>query len=72
MNERPQITIGNKKVSVRKSESKPNFGEKSVLTDSTWRYVEIFLKQKKADEALFYWEQAQSFFEATYLWYLSH
>ncbi len=43
----------------------PNLGSKTVLTDSTWRYVEIFLKEKKQNKALMYWNQAQNFFEAT-------
>lgn len=62
---RESLKISNNAVIVRKAKRNPNFTAKSVLTDSTWRYVEIFLKQAKATEAFFYWEQAHNFFRAT-------
>lgn len=36
-----------------------------MLTDSTWHYVELFLKKNKNREALNYWYQAENFFKAT-------
>ena len=65
MKSRPCIKIGNDIVKVSKVKSFPEFAKKSVLTDSTWTYVEIFLRQKKAKKALFYWEQAKTFYQAT-------
>lgn len=41
---------------------------KTVLTDSAWEYVELWLKRlssKEAKESLFYWQQAKHFFEAS-------
>ncbi len=62
---RELLKISNTSVIVSKAKRAPNFTAKSVLTDSTWRYVEIFLKQAKATEAFFYWEQSHNFFKAT-------
>lgn len=36
-----------------------------MLTDSTWQYVEIYLRSEGQDDALFYWEQARNFYEST-------
>ncbi len=57
--------MGNSDISLKRAVISPNFKSKTVLTDSTWRYVEIFLKENGADDALFYWEQARNFCVAT-------
>lgn len=62
---RPSIKIDNQEISIRKTIINPKFSNKTVLTDSTWNYVEIFLKDKKEKEALTYWHQAENFFKAT-------
>ncbi|MFJ1450510.1 YaaC family protein [Bacillus halotolerans] len=63
---RPAVKIkSNIEISLRKAQIKPNFNNKTVLTDSTWHYVELFLKRNKGEEALNYWHQAQNFFKAT-------
>ena len=65
---RPTIQAGKIEIVLKKAHHNPNFTSKTVLTDSTWRYVEIFLKQvktKEAEEALFYWEQARNFYIAS-------
>ncbi|MET0105863.1 MAG: YaaC family protein [Sedimenticola sp.] len=62
---RPTVCISSSEVIPKKAAVQPNFTSKTVLTDSTWRYVEIFLKENGADEALFYWEQAYNFYKAT-------
>lgn len=66
--DRLTIQIGKDEVVLKKAHHKPHFTSKTILTDSTWSYVEIFLKQEKskeAEEALFYWEQAKNFYEAS-------
>lgn len=67
--ERPTLKIGTQEVGLKKAFVSPNFKSKTVLTDSTWNYVEIYLRQKSADpnskEALFYWEQARNFYQAS-------
>lgn len=62
---RPSIKYRQNELLVRKALIEPNFSSKTVLTDSTWRYVEIFLKERKNYQALNYWNQAHNFFEAT-------
>ena len=66
--DRPQIHIGKREVSLKNADINPDLISETVLTDSTWSYVEIFLKQDnsaKAKEALFYWEQAKNFYDAS-------
>jgi len=46
----------------------PKYGSKTILTDSAWEYVALFLKRQStsgASDALFYWEQAQNFYYAS-------
>lgn len=61
---RRKLQYGSQKLELKKGLINPNYKSKTVLTDSTWSYVEIFLKGKKADDALTYWNQAQNFYEA--------
>lgn len=66
---RPSIKINKSvEISLRKAQVEPNFTSKTVLTDSTWHYVELYLKrsnENKDKEALNYWNQAKNFFHAT-------
>ena len=51
-----------------KSVNKPKYGSRTILTDSCWEYVALFLKRQSmagASDALFYWEQAHSFYLAS-------
>lgn len=48
----------------------PKVETKTILTDSTWEFVEIYLKQKcdgskGHKNAIFYWQQARNFYQAT-------
>lgn len=70
---RMHLKSGNNEILMRKAIIKPNFKSKTVLTDSTWHYVEMLFKSKQSDkkykkkcaEALTYWSQAKNFFIAT-------
>ncbi|MBY0098703.1 hypothetical protein H0185_18220 [Mesobacillus maritimus] len=66
---RPSIKIKKHEIALRKAIINPNFTNKTVLTDSTWRYIELFLKKGKQTSknqiALNYWKQAENFYEAT-------
>ena len=45
-----------------------DYSAKTVLTNSAWEYVELWLRRQqgeKAREALFFWQQARCFFEAS-------
>ncbi|PSV92416.1 YaaC family protein [Photobacterium iliopiscarium] len=54
-----------REIVVRKPKIVADLPSKVVLTDSTWQFVEIYLRSKKQDDALFYWEQARNFYEST-------
>lgn len=62
---REPVKIKGKDIFVRKPKVVADFSSKVVLTDSTWQFVEIYLRSEKQDDALFYWEQAKNFYEAT-------
>ncbi|MGI1809694.1 YaaC family protein [Priestia sp. TGN 0903] len=67
---RTSIKISNKEIFMRKALIEPNFTSKTVLTDSTWQYVEMYFKRKQSDkkiynDALNYWNQSKNFFIAT-------
>ena len=63
-----EICISNKPCELMKAFQKTKYGSKTILTDSCWEYVSLFLKRKTtagASDALFYWEQAHSFYLAS-------
>ncbi|MGB3750159.1 MAG: YaaC family protein [Arcobacteraceae bacterium] len=64
---KPRLSIKykNREASIRKPKIFVDFSTKTVLTDSTWEYVKIYLKSENQTDALFYWEQAYNFYEAT-------
>ena len=48
----------------------PNYGHKTILTDSKWEYISMKLKRQGDDlgkKALFYWQQSEEFYKATML-----
>lgn len=59
------ITYKGKLLSLHKAIVAPDFASKTVLVGDTWEYDEMWLKRKKHRDALFYWEQARSFFDAS-------
>lgn len=65
-----EIIINNKPCALMKPYNNPKYGTRTVLTDSSWEYVALFLKRKKrqgSSDAFFYWQQAQSFYKAAKL-----
>jgi len=63
-----EICINSKTCELMKAVVKPKYGSKTILTDSCWEYVSLFLKRKKTSgtgDARFYWEQAHSFYLAS-------
>ncbi|MGE5604724.1 MAG: YaaC family protein, partial [Bacteroidota bacterium] len=61
------IIFKNRELTLHKAINNPCFESKTVLTDSCWRYVEMWLRRKNAEKALFYWKQAEQFFKASTL-----
>ncbi|QEN06800.1 hypothetical protein EXM22_01885 [Oceanispirochaeta crateris] len=62
---REQIKWSTDEIRLRKCLVKPDLKKATVLTDSTWRYVWIYLKQNRCESALYYWEQAENFYKAS-------
>jgi len=65
-----QLEINSKTIQLMKPVTEAKYSEKTVLTDSAWEYVELWLKRDntiKSKRALFYWLQAKSFFDASEL-----
>ena len=60
-----QITLGNKRLAPQKAIVYPDFRSKTVLAEDTWDYVKMWLKRMRKGRALFYWEQAEQFHQAT-------
>lgn len=58
------LKIGNRPIKLMKAHSKPDFNCRTVLSNSTYEYVELWLRNQKGDkykEALFYWNQSRIF-----------
>jgi len=62
---RDAVKYKNKEIIVRKPKIIADLPSKVVLTDSTWQFVEIYLRSQDQNDALFYWEQARNFYEST-------
>ena len=63
-----EICINNKPCGLMKAFQTAKYGTRTVLTDSSWEYVSLFLKRQSVSgtgDALFYWKQAQSFYKAS-------
>lgn len=62
-----RLEISKKSLTLRKAKISPNFQGKSVLVKDPFEYVNLWLKRNKHTEALFYWQQAKEFYEASLL-----
>lgn len=67
---RESLKIGVYSIKIYHSILTPDFKSKTILTDSTWEYVDIFLKKNSNKSnshknAILYWQQARNFFNAT-------
>ena len=63
-----EICIKGKTCELMKSIKNPKYGSKTILTDSCWEYVSLYLNRQSipgAKDALFYWNQAHSFYLAS-------
>ena len=63
-----EISINGKPCELMKAVRKPKYGTKTILTDSAWEYVSLYLKRKSTagtSDALFYWKQAHNFYLAS-------
>ncbi|HEG4448328.1 hypothetical protein FT688_11725 [Aeromonas hydrophila] len=58
------IKVSGRDVQPHKSVKDPNFTSRTVLTNSPWQFVELWLKRHGKKEALFFWGQASQFGKA--------
>lgn len=62
------LEINSKEIQLLKSITSADYSGKTVLTNSSWEFVELWFKRqssKKATNALFYWTQAKNFYIAS-------
>ena len=63
-----EIYTKGKPCNLMKPTRAPKYGNKTILTNSSWEYVALFLQRQStpgASDALFYWNQAHSFYLAS-------
>jgi len=61
----PTIKLNNRDLKPHKATQSPEFGSQTVLTNSPWEYVSLWLQRKSLTDALFYWSQARAFSNAS-------
>jgi uncharacterized protein (UPF0332 family) len=59
------LRLNRRDVTPRKAIVAPDFGNRTVLTNTPWTFVSLWLKRNKKSEAQFYWDQAQQFYKAS-------
>ena len=58
------LRINDRDVKPHKATLSPNLGARTVLTNSHWEYVTLWLRREHKKPAQFYWQQAQEFAQA--------
>ena len=64
------LRLRSKEIHLMKPITGAEYDEKTVLTNSSWEFVDLWLRRQpktRANRALFYWEQAKSFYDASEL-----
>jgi hypothetical protein len=59
-----QIYLRGRELKPHKAIVSPSLGTRTVLTNSPWNFVSLWLKREHKDKALFYWDQAHEFASA--------
>lgn len=60
----PALRINGRDVGPHKATMSPSLGSRTVLTNSHWEYVTLWLRRKQKPSALLYLQQAQAFAQA--------
>lgn len=60
------VRINGRDLKPHKATSNASLGERTVLTNSPWQFVALWLKREHKDTALFYWHQAETFAKAAH------
>jgi len=56
-----RIRIGGRDLRPHKATVNPRLGSRTVLSNSHWEYVALWLRREHKSDALLYWQQAQTF-----------
>jgi len=59
------IIYRKKHLTLHKAIINPNFNTRIVLASNPWEYVDMWLKRRGKNEALFFWRQANSFYNSS-------
>jgi hypothetical protein len=60
-----QLPLNGRRVKPHKCVISPLLGTRTVLTNSPWGFVALWLKRERKNDALFFWNQAQEFHTAS-------
>lgn len=60
-----KLEVGGKAIRLHGSLVEPNFRTSRVLCSDPWDFVALWLKKEHEDAALFYWDQARHFYQAS-------
>ncbi|MBX3114157.1 MAG: hypothetical protein KF836_06285 [Fimbriimonadaceae bacterium] len=55
------LRINDRDIGLHKATISPILGSRTVLTNSHWEYVALWLRREHKEKSLFYWQQAQTF-----------
>jgi YaaC-like Protein len=59
------VRINGRDLKPHKATVHPMLGARTVLTNSPWDFVSLWLKRERKEAALFFWNQARSFTDAS-------
>lgn len=59
------IILNGRQIPIHRATLDAKMGDPTVLTSDFWSYVELWLRRNRSYEAMFYWEQAREFYEAS-------
>src|SRR5262245_10552075 len=59
------VKVGGRDLEPHKGVVSPILGARTVLTNSPWTFVRLWLQRQKQRNGLFYWEQAEEFYDVS-------
>jgi len=59
------IRVDGRRLHLHSAVSNPDFSAKPVLSGDPWDYVELLLRRRHDEAAIFYWQQAKQFYRAS-------
>src|ERR1017187_7237846 len=55
------IRVNGRELKPHKATTNPTLGARTALTNSHWEFVALWLKRERKNDALLFWQQAQTF-----------